>query len=223
MRPTHEEERVVPATVRPDGTLRKELKVRPGYTPPEDIGRYKTTKAKALDSRPSIPGLVSKPSISPSISKSSSSKKTSKKSKGVIIGSVAPSGIVIKSKIDTGSQNATPAMETQDKKSILNSNQRKNSKEIPKSSLNSTKSLDMGTNIPSTTNTTTTTTSSDAVDPSKKLKALQKKLRQIEQIEEKLKGGESILPEQQEKLSKRPNLEKEIKELEKQMKHLTTQ
>ncbi|KAJ1973121.1 hypothetical protein H4R35_004284 [Dimargaris xerosporica] len=31
---------VVPASRRPDGTLRKERAVRPGYTPPEDIQRY---------------------------------------------------------------------------------------------------------------------------------------------------------------------------------------
>ncbi|RUS15446.1 hypothetical protein BC937DRAFT_92427 [Endogone sp. FLAS-F59071] len=31
---------IVPASRRPDGTFRKEIKIRPGYTPPEDVARY---------------------------------------------------------------------------------------------------------------------------------------------------------------------------------------
>lgn len=35
-----EDERVIPMTRRPDGTFRKERKIRPGYTPPEDVAKY---------------------------------------------------------------------------------------------------------------------------------------------------------------------------------------
>jgi partner of Y14 and mago protein len=40
--------RHIPASVRADGSLRKEIKVRPGYRPPEDIERYKNRTAEAF-------------------------------------------------------------------------------------------------------------------------------------------------------------------------------
>lgn len=44
-------ERVIPASIRPDGTVRKERKVRPGFVPEEDISTYVnplSKKAKAF-------------------------------------------------------------------------------------------------------------------------------------------------------------------------------
>ncbi|SRR6266498_4219382 len=38
---TDNNERVIPATRRADGTLRKERRVRPGFVPQEDVARYK--------------------------------------------------------------------------------------------------------------------------------------------------------------------------------------
>ncbi|GAA5839217.1 hypothetical protein JCM9279_002631 [Rhodotorula babjevae] len=53
-------DRIVPASVRTDGSIRKERKVRPGYTPVEDIARYRPPASR--DSAPSprpraVPGL----------------------------------------------------------------------------------------------------------------------------------------------------------------------
>jgi len=42
-------ERVVPRTKRSDGSVRKELKIRPGFTPQEDIGRFKTSRQQAAE------------------------------------------------------------------------------------------------------------------------------------------------------------------------------
>ena len=36
------QERVIPASRRPDGSVRKEIKVRQGYTPPEDVKKYQS-------------------------------------------------------------------------------------------------------------------------------------------------------------------------------------
>jgi partner of Y14 and mago protein len=44
-------ERHIPASVRPDGTLRKEIRVRPGYRPPEDIELYKNRTAEGFRNR----------------------------------------------------------------------------------------------------------------------------------------------------------------------------
>ncbi|KAH9861558.1 hypothetical protein J1614_011308 [Plenodomus biglobosus] len=51
-------ERHIPASVRPDGTLRKEIRVRPGYRPPEDVEVYKNRTAEGFRTRgkAGIPG-----------------------------------------------------------------------------------------------------------------------------------------------------------------------
>ncbi|KAJ1981585.1 hypothetical protein H4R34_002009 [Dimargaris verticillata] len=45
---------VIPASRRPDGTMRKERAVRPGYTPPEDLQRYRPPARR--DGNRSAPG-----------------------------------------------------------------------------------------------------------------------------------------------------------------------
>ncbi|CAE7093105.1 unnamed protein product [Rhizoctonia solani] len=42
-------ERVVPSTRRADGSVRKELKIRPGFTPQEDVSRFRGTRQQAAD------------------------------------------------------------------------------------------------------------------------------------------------------------------------------
>ncbi|KAF1356534.1 hypothetical protein BDV97DRAFT_288021 [Delphinella strobiligena] len=44
-------QRHIPASVRPDGTLRKEIRVRPGYRPPEDVEVYKNRSAESWKNR----------------------------------------------------------------------------------------------------------------------------------------------------------------------------
>jgi partner of Y14 and mago len=51
-------ERHIPASVRPDGSKRKEIKIRPGYKPPEDVEVYKNRIAEGFRNRGSggVPG-----------------------------------------------------------------------------------------------------------------------------------------------------------------------
>jgi partner of Y14 and mago protein len=51
-------DRHIPSSLRPDGTLRKEIRVRPGYRPPEDVEVYQNRTAAAWKSRGSggVPG-----------------------------------------------------------------------------------------------------------------------------------------------------------------------
>ncbi|MCJ1273386.1 hypothetical protein MMC21_001177 [Puttea exsequens] len=51
-------DRHIPSSVRADGSLRKEIKVRPGYRPPEDVEVYKNRIAEAWKTRGSggVPG-----------------------------------------------------------------------------------------------------------------------------------------------------------------------
>lgn len=51
-------ERHIPSSVRPDGSKRKEIKIKPGYKPPEDVEVYKNRTADGWKNRGSggIPG-----------------------------------------------------------------------------------------------------------------------------------------------------------------------
>ncbi|OCH93609.1 hypothetical protein OBBRIDRAFT_790133 [Obba rivulosa] len=42
-------ERVVPESRRPDGSIRKERKIRPGFTPQEDVRRFRGTRQQQMD------------------------------------------------------------------------------------------------------------------------------------------------------------------------------
>ncbi|KAJ3559830.1 hypothetical protein NM688_g104 [Phlebia brevispora] len=42
-------ERVIPESRRPDGSVRKELKIRPGFTPQEDVQRFRGTRQAQME------------------------------------------------------------------------------------------------------------------------------------------------------------------------------
>jgi len=42
-------DRVVPESRRPDGSVRKELKIRPGFTPQEDVSRFRGKRQAQMD------------------------------------------------------------------------------------------------------------------------------------------------------------------------------
>ncbi|KAJ3246369.1 hypothetical protein HDU78_007271 [Chytriomyces hyalinus] len=63
MEPT---ERLIPTSRRADGSLRKEIRVRNGFTPQEDIAKYQTTRAHAESSARVVPGAKPKPASNPS-------------------------------------------------------------------------------------------------------------------------------------------------------------
>src|SRR5271154_6990960 len=54
-------ERHIPSSVRADGSKRKEIKIRPGYKPPEDVEVYKNRTAEGFRTRGSggVPGAES--------------------------------------------------------------------------------------------------------------------------------------------------------------------
>ncbi|KAF2005876.1 hypothetical protein P154DRAFT_287426 [Amniculicola lignicola CBS 123094] len=54
-------ERLIPASTRADGSVRKEIRVRPGYRPPEDVEVYKNRQTEAWKNRGKggVPGAES--------------------------------------------------------------------------------------------------------------------------------------------------------------------
>jgi len=61
-------DRHIPASLRPDGTLRKEIRVRPGYRPPEDVEVYKNRTAEHFKAR-GVPGAEYKDAPKPKAAK----------------------------------------------------------------------------------------------------------------------------------------------------------
>ncbi|KAK3058244.1 hypothetical protein LTR09_001322 [Extremus antarcticus] len=51
IRKTDTGESVIPSSTRPDGSVRKEIRVKPGYKPPEDVEVYKNRTAEAWKNR----------------------------------------------------------------------------------------------------------------------------------------------------------------------------
>src|SRR5690606_18504371 len=52
---TQDGRRIIPASTRADGSVRRELRVRPGYRPPEDVELYRNRNTTAAARAPSGP------------------------------------------------------------------------------------------------------------------------------------------------------------------------
>ncbi|KAG0650765.1 Partner of Y14 and mago [Hyphodiscus hymeniophilus] len=79
-------ERHIPSSVRADGTKRKEIKIRPGYKPPEDVEVYKNRTADAFKNRgsggvPGAEGLKDESSSAGSSNKNAKRREARKKAK----------------------------------------------------------------------------------------------------------------------------------------------
>ncbi|KAF9194713.1 hypothetical protein BGZ51_007940 [Haplosporangium sp. Z 767] len=169
--------RVIPMTRRPDGTIRKERKVRPGYTPPEDVAKY--TNQVLNSARPVAPSSSSSLNSSSAPKTKTQMKNDKRKAKRKEEAAVIDAALAAGSIPEQLSNNATSTEQKQE----------------------------------SAADTITTATAHTSVDPEKKLRALNKKLRQVEQLKERQEKGETMLPEQIEKISKMDELLAQIAEL----------
>ncbi|KAK3848063.1 MAG: hypothetical protein J3R72DRAFT_429773 [Linnemannia gamsii] len=178
-----EDERVIPMTRRPDGTFRKERKIRPGYTPPEDVAKYTNRVIESArpiaPSTPSPSAAAAADNTPKSKSQLKNDKRKAKRKEDAVVAELAGYPTV----------SLTP-------------------KTTPIAPATAT-TVDSNAATESTDNSTTT----GLVDPEKKLRALNKKLRQVEQLKERQAKGETMLPEQIEKIHKMDDLLAQIAEL----------
>lgn len=162
-------ERHIPASTRADGSVRKEIRVRPGYRPPEDVEVYKNRTAEAWKNRGSggVPGAESLNSQPPPSQNSAAANKNAKRrearkktaaigSENKARGAAEGGGNVEQSE---GSENTT----------LLENGQ-------------SSKLVDSQT------------------EKEKDAKKLAKKLRQARELKDKKEKGDTLLPEQFEKV-----------------------
>lgn len=77
-------DRVVPESRRADGSVRKERKIRPGFTPQEDVARFRSTRQQAVEARTLPKGHVpgwAPPGAAASATKEQQSKSAKKNEK----------------------------------------------------------------------------------------------------------------------------------------------
>ncbi|KAK2774567.1 hypothetical protein FQN53_003563 [Emmonsiellopsis sp. PD_33] len=192
-------ERHIPASLRPDGSQRREIRVRPGYRPPEDIQVYKNRTAEAWKNRGArggIPGAegLGDDTAAVGANNNKNAKKREAKKRAKAATTAAATG-------DGDGDGDVEKQEGGGGGALEKANWR---------------------SPPTTTTTTTTTTTKPAnlapievtVDPElereKKARNLKKKLRQARELSEKKDNGESLLPEQFEKVIKIQELVRQL-------------
>ena len=173
-------ERHIPQSVRSDGSLRKEIRIRPGYRPPEDVEVYKNRTAEAWKSRGTggVPGageLSNEDSAKSSAGKNAKRREARKKAKAT---ECVDEGQSIEGQtVNTGSS--------------YNTNDQSSEKKRPSSTRE---------NLPSEVAHPLIIPPEERLDPEaekeKQARNLKKKLRQARDLEDKKDSGESLLPEQ---------------------------
>ncbi|KAE8366948.1 hypothetical protein BDV27DRAFT_143209 [Aspergillus caelatus] len=173
-------ERYIPSSVRADGTKRREIRVRPGYRPPEDVELYKNRAAQAWKNRGNsgVPGAESLKTENESPAKTGTAasnknakrREAKKKAKAAQEGAATTEGKNV-NEIDNWRTPASGA----DKKQSNGPDKAAGGAE-------------------------------EGVDPEaeneKKARNLKKKLRQARDLRDKKNQGEALLPEQLEKVIK---------------------
>ncbi|KAG7449286.1 uncharacterized protein BT62DRAFT_945425 [Guyanagaster necrorhizus] len=156
-------ERVIPESRRPDGTIRKQIKIRPGFTPQEDVRRFRGTKQAQMDAnvlpKGHIVGWAPPPSTSSSGAGEKSLSKSAKKNAKRKEKREEKKNEIIKDSWEDDDEGETPVKETM-------------TTAATSSSSDSTAVLTPEP-APSTATTTSTSTSTDAL--ASKLKKLEVK------------------------------------------------
>ncbi|OJJ45393.1 hypothetical protein ASPZODRAFT_134041 [Penicilliopsis zonata CBS 506.65] len=188
-------ERYIPSSIRADGSKRREIRVRPGYRPPEDVELYKNRAAEAWKNRGKggVPGAEG---LSPSEE-----------------GGGGGSGGTAASNKNAKRREARKKAKAEEEKS----SEQQKPPPPPQQQTPTERRAETATNWRSTEGHNNQQAEPAAVDPEvekeKKARNLKKKLRQARELREKKDSGEALLPEQLEKVIKINELVRQLDSL----------
>jgi partner of Y14 and mago len=183
---------IIPSSLRPDGSTRKEIKVRPGYRPPEDQEKYRNRNVEARTNigKGGIPGAEeAATSVKPVDEKNKNAKRREAARKKAAANAAA-------------GENQTPDAGVKDLANGLKETQLEPSE---------TDKLKQGWRDP--TKLATNKDADEAAEKEKKARNLKKKLRQARELKEKKEGGSELLPEQLAKVTKIQELIRDLDKL----------
>lgn len=157
-------QRHIPSSVRADGSVRKEIRIRDGYKPPEDIDVYKNRTAEAWKNKGKggVPGAeaVGEETLSSAASTKNAKRREARRKAAAAAPTVGSTDVVSKAEADTPQEPVDPE-----------------------------------------------------VEKAKEARKLSKKLRQARELKDKKDKGDSLLPEQFEKVIKINELIRQLDKL----------
>lgn len=199
----------IPASQRPDGTWRKQRRVKDGYIPQEEVPLYES-KGKQMVKKPLYPV-----GASPEFIAEHKAKLEALAAKNKVIPGTQPKPQEgsKKKKKKNKSKATEPVTEGLSKITI---SEPEFHKEVPMHNdkpLSTAKHTTTNNIIKENSNAAQKTT---AADPQKRLKNLRKKIREIEILEEKIKTGALKNPDKEilDKVARKAEISKEIRRLE---------
>lgn len=202
-------EHYIPSSLRADGSKRREIRVRPGYRPPEDVEIYRTRAAEAWKNRAKagVPGAEGLTNDDERTGKGGSSSTTSnnKNAKRREARRKAKATDADAGETTNTNREARATKNERDVKAIDNwrsfaangdgNNNKKKSENQPQPTEKQEEPVDL------------------EAEKEKKARNLKKKLRQARELSDKKDKGESLLPEQLEKVIKIQELIRQLESL----------
>ncbi|POS87951.1 hypothetical protein EPUL_001326, partial [Erysiphe pulchra] len=181
-------ERHIPSSIRPDGTKRKEIRIRPGYKPIEDVEIYKNRFVQIYNSLGSneVPGAQGL---------------NESKSKNLVVTS------------KNAKKRAAKKKSKSKQEDLIEEDLIDLSEDVCQDAINLEGAREMAQGITDVSNTKESTQDVLDVEMEKKARSLKKKLKQARDLEEKRDKGSNLLPEQLTKILRINELVRELNSL----------
>ncbi|KAL3685240.1 hypothetical protein R1sor_003262 [Riccia sorocarpa] len=196
-----EGERILAATRRPDGTLRKPVRIRAGYTPQDEVAIYQSKGALMKQGRPTVPPGYDPEDAAKPKTKAAKKNEKRKEKKQQANASTGNNEFASSQSVDgkLGDEKAASRHSDSKEENIAAVAEQLNALTV--SSLVPERSQEEA---------------SVKVDLDKRIRALRKKIRTTEALQTGSSAKATLTPEQKEKLSKLETWRKELQDMEAQ-------